>query len=366
MKKRILILFFSVLFSFLANAQTAVNSQWYNDAKFGIFVHYGLYAQIGYTEWAQNHFEIQAAEYEKLQSQFAPSQFNANQWVQLFMEAGAKYLVFTAKHHEGFSMYQSKYTDFNSFKSPYSIDFLAQLSEACLQKKGLPFGVYYSVMDWHHPDYLPRRYFDNRPKELANTNNYKLFFKNQVSEIIDRYHPSLLWFDGEWENTHDSLESVALDQMIRDKNPSILINNRLSRYVKGDFKTPENAVPATGLKSEDGKPVNWELCYTINDSWGYDPYSTEFKSARGLIRLLVDICSKGGNLLLNVGPKPDGSIQSEFQERLLAMGKKLETIRKALNSKGIVITEGIPEQIESILSEQGYKIKKKKHNKPAE
>jgi alpha-L-fucosidase len=342
MKKTPLFFIFLCLFFQLGKAQTAVNSQWYNDAKFGIFVHYGLYAQIGYTEWAQNHFEIQAADYEKLQSQFAPSQFNANQWVQLFMEAGAKYLVFTAKHHEGFSMYQSKYTDFNSFKSPYSIDFLAQLSEACLQKKGLPFGVYYSVMDWHHPDYLPRRYFDNRPKELANTNNYKLFFKNQVSEIIDRYHPSLLWFDGEWENTHDSLESVALDQMIRDKNPSILINNRLSRYVKGDFKTPENAVPATGLKNENGKPVNWELCYTINDSWGYDPYSTEFKSARGLIRLLIDICSKGGNLLLNVGPKPDGSIQSEFQERLLAMGKWLKENGNAIYGTKASIFEQLP------------------------
>jgi alpha-L-fucosidase len=341
MKKRILILIFSMLFSFLANAQTALNSQWYNDAKFGIFVHYGLYAQIGYTEWAQNHFEIQAADYEKLQSQFAPSQFNANQWLQLFNDAGAKYLVFTAKHHEGFSMYQSQYSDFNSFKSPYSIDFLALLSQAC-QQKAMPFGVYYSVMDWHHPDYLPRRYFDNRPKELANTNNYKLFFKNQVSEIIKNYHPALLWFDGEWENTHDSLESIALNQLIRSQSPAILINNRLSRYLKGDFKTPENTVPATGLKNENGKPVNWELCYTINDSWGYDPYSTEFKSARGLIRLLIDISSKGGNLLLNVGPKPDGSIQSEFQERLLAMGKWLKENGDAIYGTKASIFEQLP------------------------
>lgn len=339
--RKLIILKLLVLFSNIASAQIEDPAQWYRDAKFGVFVHYGLYAQVGYTEWAQNHFEMQVADYEKLQMQFAPKQFNANQWLQMFKNAGAKYVVFTAKHHEGFSMYQSQYSNFNSFKSPYSIDFLAQLSLASKQVD-MPFGVYYSVMDWHHPDYLPRRYFDQRPTTNANLNNYKLYFKNQVSEIVNNYHPALLWFDGEWENTHDSLESVALDQMIRKQSPGILINNRLSRYLKGDFKTPENAIPATGLKSTDGKAINWELCYTINDSWGYDPYCTSFKSGRDLVRLLADICSKGGNLLLNVGPKPDGSIQSEFQERLEYMGNWINKNGDAIYGTTASIFEQLP------------------------
>ncbi len=324
MKKKYFLIIIAVVLktSFASLAQEINKTKWFQDAKFGIFIHWGLYSQIGYTEWCQNHFEIQADDYVKLEKTFNPKKYDPNAWAALIKASGAKYCVITSKHHEGFSMYDSRFSDYSIMNTPYKKDILAMLAKS-LKSENINFGIYYSVMDWHHPDYLPRRYFDKRPAAKADISKYKEFFKNQVGELIDKYQPKLLWFDGDWENTHDSIETMNVVSMMKLKKPDLLFNNRLSRFSQGDFKTPENTVPATGLKDENGKALVWEVCHTINDSWGYDPFSNEFMSERDLIRLLVDIVSKGGNLLLNIGPKPDGSIQNEFVERLEAMGKWL-------------------------------------------
>jgi alpha-L-fucosidase len=294
----------------------------FKDAKLGIFIHWGLYSQIGYTEWCQNNFEIQAENYKQLAETFNPKNFNSDEWAKLIKSSGAKYCVFTAKHHEGFSMYNTSFSDYSINNTPYKKDILGMLAKS-LKNNNIELGIYYSVMDWYHPDYLPRRYFDKRDITNANTGRYKLFFRNQVMELIEKYNPSILWFDGEWENTHDSTETVDILNSIYSKKSNILINNRLSRYYKGDFQTPENVIPATGIKDDRGEPLIWEVCHTINDSWGYNPYSKEFLSERDIIRTLIDVVSKGGNLLLNIGPAPDGKIQTEFVERLNALGKWL-------------------------------------------
>jgi len=334
---------FLLLFSLHAFAQNDNSKaiQKFSDAKFGIFMHWGLYSQLGYTEWSQNSFEIQADEYKKLSKSFNPVFFDANKWAQLIKASGAKYCVFTAKHHESFSMYKTSFSDYSIEKTPFKKDILAILAKS-LKREKIDLGIYYSVMDWHHPDYLPRRYFDIRDASTAKISLYKDFFKNQVIELIEKFEPSILWFDGEWENTHDSIETIDILNSIKTRNSNILINNRLSRYYRGDFQTPENVVPATGLKDKNGNPLVWEVCHTINDSWGYNPYSKEFLSERDIIRMLIDIVSKGGNLLLNIGPKPDGSIQSEFSERLEALGRWLNINGEAIFETQASIFPSLP------------------------
>ncbi len=339
--RKIYVLCVFIFIQTLLWAQPKTDTRWFEQARFGIFIHWGLYSQIGYTEWCQNHFEFEAADYEKLKNSFNPVNFNSEVWAKLIKESGAKYVVMTSKHHEGFCMYPSAFTDYDIENTLYKKDIIGQL-KASLDKQKIPFGLYYSVMDWHHPDYLPRRYFEKRTGSGADLKNYKLYFKNQVSEIIRKYKPVVLWFDGEWENTHDSLETVELVQMMHQLKPDILFNNRLSRWGYGDFRTPENTVPATGIKDENGKPVVWETCHTINDSWGYDPFSREFMSSRDLIRILIDIASKGGNLLLNIGPKPDGSIQPEFISRLQDLGKWLNVNGESIYGTQASIFPSLP------------------------
>lgn len=315
--------------------------EWFKKAKFGIFVHWGLYAQVGYNEWCQNHFEIQAEDYSKLMDTFNPVDYKPSDWADLFKKSGAKYVVITSKHHEGFSMYDTKYSDYSIMNSPYGKDVIDPLSKA-VRDNGLRFGIYYSVMDWHHDDYLPRRYFDKRPSATADSGKYKLFFKNQVGELIDKFNPTILWFDGEWENTHDSLETVGLVDMMLSKNPGLIFNNRLSRSGYGDFKTPENQVPPTGLFNDDGTPQVWETCSTMGDGWGYDPYADTFYSNRDLIRMLIDVCSKGGNLLLNVGPTPEGTIRCEHKTRLEDIGIWLSVNGEAIYGTTASIFEKLP------------------------
>jgi alpha-L-fucosidase len=314
---------------------------WFREAKFGIFVHWGLYSLIGYTEWCQHSFEIKPDVYARLQDRFNPVKFDPNAWADLFAEAGARYVVMTAKHHDGFSMYDTRSSDYSIMQTAYGQDVLGMLNQAC-RKRNLRFGIYYSIMDWHHPDYLPRRYFDDRPTQDADLGRYKTFMTHQVSELVYKYQPALLWFDGEWENTLDSLETVGLVHLMLAKKPDLIFNNRLSRFGFGDFKTPENTIPPTGLKNADGSPAVWESCSTMGDSWGYNPFADSFYSERELIRMLVEVCSKGGNLLLNVGPTPEGTIQPEFQIRLLGMGKWLKTNGEAIYGTTASIFDKLP------------------------
>ncbi len=310
--------------------------QWFRDAKLGIFIHWGPYSVIGRHEWARHRFQIPQAEYDVFARQFNPEKLDANAWMSLFDRAGAKYVVITSKHHDGFSIWRSKASDYDMEITPYKGDPLKELAEAA-RKKDLRFGFYHSIMDWHHPAYRPLRAWEAKdPQAGGNKGLYVDYMKEQLRELLTGYGDvAMIWFDGEWEHTLKDLKREdEIYDFIRMMQPNALINDRLYERQPGsraDFGTPEQFVPATGVVDPSGKAALWESCVTINmDSWGYNKYETNFKTERDLIRMLVEVVSKGGNLLLNIGPKPDGTIQPEFTTRLEAMGEWLKTNGEAI------------------------------------
>lgn len=312
-------------------------TRWFRDAKFGMFIHWGAYSEVGRHEWIRQMAQIPQAEYDVYAKRFNPVNFNADAWVDLAKNAGAKYMVITSKHHDGFSIYRSKVSDYDMEITPYAGDPLKQLAEAA-RKKDMRLGFYHSIMDWHNPDYRPRRQWEypKTYKTGGDNNRYIDFMKAQLKELLTGYGDvAMIWFDGEWEHTlAEAKRDDEVYDFIRGLQPNTLINDRLYERKPGnkaDFGTPEQYVPATGFHDANGKPVLWESCVTINDgSWGYNKYETDFKTERDLIRMLVEVVSKGGNLLLNVGPKPDGTIQDEFVTRLNAMGRWMKVNNEAI------------------------------------
>jgi len=303
----------------------AERTRWFREAKFGMFIHWGVYSVIGRHEWARHIFQIPQSTYDTYAHRFNPVHYDPDSWVDLARQAGVRYIVITSKHHDGFALWRSKVSDYDMKITPYKGDPLKMLAGAC-QRKGIRLGFYYSIMDWHHPDYIPKRDWEvTDPRAGGNLGGYIDFMKAQLGELLTGFGGvAVLWFDGEWEHTTREMRSDEIYDFVRSLQPNTLINDRLFKREPGsraDFGTPEQFVPATGLKSRANKPVLWESCITINaDSWGYNKYETEFKTSRDLIRMLIEVVSKGGNLLLNVGPMPDGRIPDEFVSRLKAIG----------------------------------------------
>ena len=335
--------------SFAAAAQAvqpplddAERTRWFREAKFGMFMHWGGYSVLGRHEWSREMFQIPQAAYDQYPRRFNPVNYDPDAWVNLAQDAGVRYMVITSKHHEGFSIFRSQVSDYDMKITPYPGDPLAMLAESC-RKKGMRLGFYHSIMDWHHPDYVPKRAWESaHPNQGGNLDRYIDFMKAQLRELLTRYgEVAVIWFDGEWEHTTKEMHSDEVYDFIRSIQPNCLINDRLYKREPGnraDFGTPEQYVPATGEKDRSGKPVLWESCVTINtDSWGYNKYETEFKTTRDLIRMLIEVVSKGGNLLLNVGPTPDGRIQDEFVTRLRAMGRWMK-----VNGEAIYATTASP------------------------
>jgi len=307
--------------------------EWWREARFGLFIHWGLYAQPagewkgeqipGISEWIMARAMIPVKEYEQLASTFNPVKYDADQWVRLAKEAGMKYIVITSKHHDGFAMFDSRASDYNIVDAtPFGRDPLKELADAC-QKHGIRLGFYYSqAQDWHEaggtywnieqgePHWDP----DLERDSLMNYIEGKAV--PQVKEILENYGGlDILW----WDTPRGMTEEAALAlQEVADQYPAMLTNNRLYRPWPGDFSTPEQHVPPTGLD------YDWEVCMTMNTSWGYKHYDHNWKSSETLIRMLVDIASKGGNLLLNVGPTAEGLIPDPSVERLKAMGKWMD------------------------------------------
>ncbi len=301
-------------------------TEWFRDAKFGMFIHWGGYSVIGRHEWAREMFQIPQAEYDTYVRRLNPVNYDPDAWVKLAKNAGMRYMVITSKHHEGFDMFRSRTGDYGIRITPYQGDPLKMLSEAA-KRQGIRLGFYHSIMDWHHPDYVPKRSWESEhPNEGGNLDRYIEYMKSQIRELLTGYGDvAVVWFDGQWEHSSAEMHSDEVYEMIRELQPNTLINDRLfngpSKH-HGDFGTPEQFVPATGITDASGKPALWESCVTIGkESWGYNKYETEFKTSRDLIRMLIEAVSKGGNLLLNVGPTPDGRIQDEFVTRLNAMGR---------------------------------------------
>jgi alpha-L-fucosidase len=330
---------------------------WWREARFGMFIHWGLYSIAagewngkniwGSGVWLMNTANVPVAEYEQLAKQFNPTRYDPAAWVRLAKAAGMKYIVITAKHHEGFSMFDSKATDFNVVKAtPYGKDLLKPLADEC-RKQGIKFCTYYSIMDWHHPAQYP-----NSPKEYDPTNvyperkgEYISFMEKQLKELIEGLDPEVLWFDGEWLTWWNEDDAVAVYNYLRKLKPSLIINNRLGtgregmagfdkgdRRYAGDFGTPEQEIPGTGLSG-----VDWESCMTMNGTWGFRKDDKNWKSVETLVRNVINTASKGGNYLLNVGPMSDGEIPQASIERLEGIGKWM-----AVNGESIYGTTASP------------------------
>ncbi|MBN2266623.1 MAG: alpha-L-fucosidase [Candidatus Aminicenantes bacterium] len=319
--------------------------QWFREAKFGLFIHWGVYAMIGREEWARQILQIPLDEYQSYADNFDPVAFDPDAWAALAKDAGVRYVIITSKHHDGYAIYDSAVSDYDIMSAKYGRDILGPLS-ASMRKAGIPLGFYYSIMDWHHPDYLPRRDWEkDRTARGADFGRYMDFATAQLKELVTQYDPAVLWFDGEWEHSNEEQRAFAIGEMLTAMKPSLLINDRLYRREPGygDFGTPENYVPATGVRNPDGTPRLWEACTTMNwNGWGYNRYETEFHSASQLIRQLIEVVSKGGNLLLNVGPRPDGRIQEEFTVRLRRIGEWLRTNGEAIYGTTASVFERLP------------------------
>ncbi|MHC4085857.1 MAG: alpha-L-fucosidase [Planctomycetota bacterium] len=332
--------------------------QWWREARFGMFIHWGVYSvpagtykgkQIaGIGEWIMENANIPVAEYVKYAKQFNPVKFNAEQWVQIARNAGMKYIVITSKHHDGFCLWDSKVSDYDIMDTaPFKRDILKELSVAC-KKHDVRLCFYHSIMDWHHPDAQAPFYpnYNDSKRTNPNFSRYvKTYMKPQLKELITNYGPlGVLWFDGEWIKDWTEPQGIDLYNYVQSLQPDILINNRVGKgrksmqgmtkegYFAGDFGTPEQEIPPTGLSG-----VDWETCMTMNDTWGFKSYDDNWKSKEDLIRKLVDIASKGGNFLLNVGPTSEGLIPQASVERLAAMGEWM-----AKNSESIYGTTASP------------------------
>jgi len=309
-------------------AQHDARMQWWRDARFGLFIHWGVYSvpagtyqgrQIGgIGEWIMRQAEIPVAEYRAFARQFNPVEYDPDAWAALAQQAGMKYIVITSKHHDGFALFPSEVTDWDvADATPYGKDLIGPLADAA-RRHGLKFGLYYSqAQDWTHPGGAKaglgdgegwceehKGRFDDYLRKIAVT---------QTREILTRYQPDILW----WDTPHlMTTERADLLRPLLALRPGIITNNRLGGGYSGDTDTPEQHIPATGIPGRD-----WETCMTMNNTWGYKSYDHDWKSTETLIRNLVDIASKGGNYLLNVGPKPDGTIPQPSIERLQQVGE---------------------------------------------
>ena len=305
---------------------------WFRDAKFGMFIHWGIYALLGKGEWIRNVDQIPEEDYAQLVPRFKAKKFDPDAWADLAKQAGMKYAVITTKHHDGLCLFDADNTEWKVTRTPYGKDVIKKVTKS-FNKKKIPVGFYYSILDWHHDDYLPRMPWEEarRPAAGHNVMDYITYMREHIRQLLTEYRPApfVLWYDGGWMNKPEDLEGDETNAMARELKPDILINDR--HFTREDLITPEQRVPPTGILDENGEPALWEACITMTSHWwGYDAHETTYKSKAFLIRMLVDIVSKGGNLLLNVGPKPDGTIQKEFVTRLKAIGKWMNRYGEAI------------------------------------
>lgn len=328
---------------------------WWRDAGFGLFIHWGLYAVPGgvykgktvrgNAEWIMDKLDIPVKEYEQFARQFNPVKFDADEWVAIAKNAGMKYIVITSKHHEGFCLWDSKVTDYDVIEaSPFKRDIIKELAEAC-KKEGIKFCFYYSIVDWRHPQaqapLYPNYNAGQRDQTVFNPEfpeYYKNYLKPQVKELLTNYGDiGVVWFDGDWIPDYTTEMGKELYQFIREIQPNTIVNNRVDKgrtgmagmnregNFAGDFGTPEKEIPDTGIKG-----VDWESCLTMNNTWGFKSTDHNWKSTETLIHNLIEIVSKGGNLLLNVGPTAEGLIPEPSVERLKAMGDWLKVNGEAI------------------------------------
>lgn len=309
--------------------------------RFGMFIHWGLYAIPARGEWVRSHEKMPLKDYETYFEEFNPTKYDPKKWAALAKKAGMKYAVMTTKHHDGFCMFDSAYTDYKSTNTPAGRDLIREYVDA-FRAEGIKIGFYYSLLDWHHPDYPhygdrihPMRDNPEYKNDGRNFDNYVEYMHNQVRELVTNYGKiDIMWFDFSYNELRgEKWQATKLINMIRSYQPDILIDNRLSGdgaerdageeepIYAGDFKSPEQMIPEKCITDNMGRNICWETCMTLNDHWGYVSSDKNFKSPKTVIRTLVECVSKGGNMLLNVGPTAKGEIPKESIEILEKVGE---------------------------------------------
>ena len=290
--------------------------RWWHEARFGMFIHWGLYSILGRHEWVMNRERIPVKEYEPLAGQFKPKPFPARAWARLARQAGMKYMVMTTKHHEGFCLFDSQLTDYCAPKQAAGRDLVAEYVEAA-RAEGLGVGFYYSMMDWHHPDGARCKKNEKARRRFVD------YIHGQVRELCTNYGKlDIMWYDVSWPLDVKGWESAKMNAMVRKLQPDIIINNR--SQLPEDFSTPEQHV------TPEAEGRAWESCMTMNGSWGYHAADDDWKTPKQVVRYLVQAAAGGGNYLLNIGPKADGSIPAPSVRILRAVGEWMDRHGEAI------------------------------------
>lgn len=316
------------------DAQKGDRMKWFHDARLGIFIHWGIYSVDGIDEsWSFYNGYISYPDYMKQLSGFTASNYKPEEWAALIKQSGAKYAVLTTKHHDGVALWNTSAGELSVVKkTPAGRDLVAPFSKA-LAKYGIKTGLYYSLLDWSHPDYPNFTKNEKRyDSDSARWERFTRFNHAQIKELAANFNPDLWWFDGDWEQSAEKWKAPEIRKIILERNPKAIINSRLQGY--GDYATPEQGLP---VKPPAEK--YWELCMTINDSWGYQGNDREYKSTNQVIRIFAECLSMGGNLLLDIGPKADGTVPEEQAAVLRGLGRWNKKHSEAIYGT----TGGLPE-----------------------
>lgn len=324
--------------------EKTARTEWFRNDRFGMFIHWGIYSIPARGEWVRSPEKMSVEEYQKYFDAFDPKYYDPKKWAKVAKNAGMKYAVMTAKHHDGFCLFDSKLTDYKATNTPAGRDLIKEYVEA-FRAEGIKVGIYYSLIDWHHDDYPhygdaihPMRENEEWKDYKHNFSNYIEYMHGQVRELMTNYGKiDIMWFDFSYDEMRDEKwEATKLVKMIRSINPDIIIDDRLSMavsngnmsfdydtapYYTGDFKSPEQVIPVNGLKDAKGRAIPWEACITLNNNWGYVPQKTGYKKSKDVIRMLVECVSKNGNMILNVGPNAKGEIPKESIKILEEIGE---------------------------------------------
>lgn len=298
---------------------------WFKDAKLGIFIHWGIYAVNGLDEsWSFFNGYISHEDYLKQLNGFTAEKYNPSDWASLIKESGARYSIITSKHHDGVALWDTKFSDLKiPKKTPAAKDVLSPFIEA-LRKEKLKVGIYFSLPDWSYADYTHHTNTIKRyEQDSVRWAKFLNYYQGQLHELQTQYNPDIWWFDGDWEHSAAEWEAEKVKAKLYDANPNTIINSRLGGH--GDYATPEQGVPINRPSDE-----YWELCMTMNESWGYQGTDLQYKSPLQIIRIFADVISNGGNLLLDIGPKADGSIPKEQAHILKELGKWTKKHQEAI------------------------------------
>ena len=339
------------------NQEIQKRTKWFMDDRFGMFIHWGLYSIPACGEWVMSEKEMTVEQYQPYFEQFNPVDYQPQKWAQRAKAAGMQYAVLTAKHHDGFCLFDSALTDYKATNTKAGRDLVREFVEA-FREAGLKVGLYFSLIDWHHPDFPkygdrqhPMRNNQTYKDEVIDFERYLKYMHGQVRELVTNYGKlDLLWFDFSYDDmAGEKWKATELIKMVRQYQPDVIIDNRLEgagdnhgSIVKenpliysGDFASPEQIIPPKGVCDEKGNPIPWELCATMNNHWGYCNYDHQYKSAEMLVRKLVECVSKGGNMILNVGPDAKGNIPRESVKILKEIGEWMEKNGESIYQCGI-------------------------------